>query len=260
MTLALGKLLRSRLKNDPMVIGAWVGIAHPTVIELMAREGFGFLLLDGEHAPIRTSALCTLLPPAELFGTPTVFRVPSQSTAEMKAALDAGVSGLMVPMVESADHARAIVSACKYMPLGRRGVGPWRASGYYDDFEAYLAEANDATTLMLQLESAAGLANLDEITAVEGYDVLFVGPADLASSLGLRVGEFDGPMVDVLRQVAERTQQAGKIPAIDAPSVSMIPLLSEMGYALFTIGSDIGFIQSAGRSLIREVRSMRAGK
>jgi len=253
MSLTLGRNLKARLRAEKPVFGTWVGIPHPIVIELTARAQFGFLLLDGEHSPITVNSLSSLLPAAELHGAPTVFRTRSKSADDIKAALDAGVSGIMVPMVETAEEARLIVSHCKYAPAGTRGIGPWRASSYYEGFETYLADANDATTLILQLESAKGLANVEEILAVEGFDVIFVGPADLASSLGLPIGRFDGELRHVLRRVAEAAKQAGKMAAIDAPSTSLIPDLVDMGYSLFTIGSDMGFIQASGRSLVSEL-------
>lgn len=253
MSLTLGKSLKARLRSEKPVFGAWVGIPHPIVIELMARAQFGFLLLDGEHSPIDVNALGGLLPAAELHGAPTIFRTRSKSAGDIKAALDAGVSGIMVPMIETAEEAASIVAHCRYAPAGARGIGPWRASGYYEDFDAYLAGANDATTLILQLESVKGLANLEAILAVEGFDVLFVGPADLASSLGLPIGRFDGELRKVLRRVAEAARRAGKLAAIDAPNTSLIPDLIDMGYSLFTIGSDMGFIQASGRSLVSEL-------
>lgn len=260
MPLTLAKRLKARLRSDQPVFGAWVGIPHPTVVELMARSEFDFLLLDGEHSPIGVQDLGGLLPSAELHGTPTVFRPRSKSAADIKAALDAGVSGIMVPMIETAEEARAIVSFSKYAPDGIRGIGPWRASGYYEDFRTYLADANDATTLILQLESKKGLANLEEILAVDGFDVLFVGPADLASSLGLPIGGFEGEMRDVLKRVADATKRAGKLAAIDVSAVSAIPDLVEMGYCLFTIGSDMGFIQTSGRSLVRDLTALSTGQ
>ncbi len=253
MSLPLAKSLKAQLRAGKPIFGTWVGIPHPIVIELTARAQFGFLLLDGEHSPIDVNALSGLLPAAELHGAPTIFRPRSKSADDIKAALDAGVSGIMVPMIETAQEALSIVSRCRYAPAGTRGIGPWRASGYYDGFEAYLADANDATTLILQLESVQGLANVEEILAVDGFDVLFVGPADLAGSLGLPIGRFHGEMGHVLRRVAEAAKRAGKLAAIDAPNTSLIPDLIGMGYSLFTIGSDMGFIQASGRSLVKEL-------
>ncbi|WP_234188360.1 HpcH/HpaI aldolase/citrate lyase family protein [Shinella sp. NM-101] len=256
MSLPMAKRLKAQLSAEKPVFGTWVGIPHPIVIELTARTRFDFLLLDGEHSPIDVNALASLLPAAELHGAPTIFRTRWKSPDDIKAALDAGVSGIMVPMIESAEEARAVVSHCRYAPAGTRGIGPWRASGYYDDFGAYLADANDATTLILQLESGQGLANVEEILAVEGFDVLFVGPADLASSLGLPIGRFDGELRGVLARVAEAAREAGKRAAIDAPNTSLIPDLIDMGYSLFTVGSDMGFIQASGRSLVGELAAI----
>lgn len=258
MPMNLGKSLREKLTARGPVFGAWVGIPHPTVIELMARSNFGFLLLDGEHSPLDVGDLSALLPAAELNGVPTIFRPSSKSAAAIKKALDVGVSGLMVPMIETAEQARDIVAHARYAPMGSRGIGPWRSSGYYDTFTEYLDTANGETTLILQLESELGVSNLEAIAAVEGFDVLFVGPADLASSLRLPLGDFGGEMASVLQRIATAAARAGKVAAIDISTPSQVPTLVEMGYSLFTIGSDMGFIQQSGRNLVVELAAVSA--
>ena len=253
MVLRFGKKFRGKLLGQAPVFGAWLSIPHPTVVELMARLDVSFLLMDAEHSAIEVSALSTLLPSADLQNMPVIFRPRSQTASEIKSALDAGVAGVMVPMVESAEEARAIVAACKYAPIGKRGIGPWRASGYYDHFGDYLADANDATTVIVQLESAKGLEAVEAIAAVDGIDVLYVGPADLASSLGVPIGDMQGPLLHACARVAKAAKQGGKVAAIDVGHVDQIPQLRELGFSLFTIGSDVDFIQKAGRLLVSDL-------
>jgi 4-hydroxy-2-oxoheptanedioate aldolase len=253
MVLSFGKALRGKLRENTPVFGAWVSIPHPTVVELMARLNVSFLLMDAEHSAIEVSALSTLLPAADLQSMPVIFRPRSQAPSEIKAALDAGAAGVMVPMVESAEEARAIVAACKYAPAGKRGIGPWRASGFYDNFGDYLSRANDATTVIVQLESVQAIANVEAIAGIEGVDVLYVGPADLASSLGSPIGELKGPLLEACARVAKAAQEAGKVAAIDLGDVGQVPKLRDLGFSLFTIGSDIDFIQKSGRALVSDL-------
>ncbi|MBS9719713.1 4-hydroxy-2-oxovalerate aldolase [Tianweitania sp. BSSL-BM11] len=253
MVLQFGKDFRDRLLGQAPVFGAWLSIPHPTIVEVMARLDVDFLLMDAEHSAIEVSALSTLLPAADLRGKPVIFRPRSQASAEIKSALDAGAAGVMVPMVESAEEACAIVAACKYAPLGKRGIGPWRASGYYDHFGDYLANANDATTVIVQLESVKGLDAVEAIAAVEGIDILYVGPADLASSLGAPLGEMKGPLLEACARVAKAARENGKIAAIDVGEVDHIPQLRDLGFSFFTIGSDVDFIQKAGRALVSDL-------
>lgn len=249
MIIESGKRLKAKAGGEQPVFGPWVGLPDPSVIEVMARLGFDFLLLDSEHTSIDAKDLGALLPSADLHGMPVIFRVTSTAMGEMKTALDSGAAGIMVPMVESVEQARAIAATCRYAPLGRRGIGPWRASNFYADFTDYMREANAATTLLVQIESAEGLANAEAIAAVEGVDALFAGPADLASSLGLTVGHMGDELLAALGRIARAAKAKGKIAAVDLTSVEHLPKLRALGFSLFTSGSDLEFLTQSGQKL-----------
>ncbi|MEM7406966.1 MAG: aldolase/citrate lyase family protein [Pseudomonadota bacterium] len=238
------------------VLGTWVSIPHPSVIEVLAGSGFDFLLFDGEHAPLPTDALATLLPAAELGGKAVCYRVPINRPEYIKAALDAGVGAVMVPMVETADAARAVVSAARYPPLGNRGVGPWRGSDFYRDMDTYLSEANDRHAVVVQIESRRAVAVVEEIAAVDGTDVLYVGPADLASDLHAR-GE--GEMLDAaIDRVAEAAARHGKRAGIDVASVDDVPDFVRRGFSFFTYGLDLSSLD-AGTAAAFDALSTAAG-
>ncbi|WP_050577354.1 HpcH/HpaI aldolase family protein [Pseudomonas cremoricolorata] len=251
--------LPAALADGARLIGPWVGIPDPTVVELMAALDNDFLLLDGEHTPIPPTALRGLLPCAERYHKPVLYRVPSHAPEHIKQALDAGVAGLMLPMVETAAQAAAIVDASRYAPLGTRGIGPWRASGYYQHFTDYLQQANARTLLIVQIESRLGLDNLEAIAAVPSIDVLYVGPSDLAQSLGLAPGPFRPALLAALQRVCAVGRAAGKTLGIDVPSAAELPALQAMGFSLFTLGSDIGFITQAGQAQARQLAELPSG-
>ncbi|BCG86704.1 4-hydroxy-2-oxovalerate aldolase [Mesorhizobium sp. 113-3-9] len=253
MIIELGKSLKSKMKGKAPVFGPWVGLPGPTVVEVLARLPFDFLLVDAEHSSVDAKHLATLLPAADLHRMPVIFRTTSLSVSEIKTALDTGAAGVMIPMVETAEQAREIVATARYAPLGRRGIGPWRASGFYDNADEYLREANAATTLIVQIESALGLENVDAIASMEGVDVLFVGPADLASSLGLTVGVLSDELLSVLDRIAKAAQAHGKIAAIDLSSPDRLSRLRMLGYSLFTTGSDLDFLAQSGRRLLADL-------
>ena len=253
MIIELGKKLKNKFNRGTPVFGPWVGLGQPTVVELLARVGFDFLLVDAEHSSVDAKQLSSLLPASDLYDVPVIFRTTSLAPSEMKIALDSGAAGLMIPMVETVDQAQEIVAASRYAPLGRRGIGPWRAAGFYDDVDAYMREANRATTLILQIESAAGLENAEAIASVEGVDVLFAGPADLASSLGLTVGVMSDHLVGALTRIAGAAKAHGKVAAIDLSSVDRLSMLRSLGFSLFTAGSDMDFITQSGRRLLAEL-------
>src|SRR5262249_53734507 len=145
----------------------------------------------------------------ELHGCPVIYRVRTNSVDLIRGALDAGVTGVMVPMIETAAQGKAAVDAAKYPPLGRRGIGPWRASNYYDDYLEYVATANEKTCVILQIESKAAVDAIDTIAALPGVDVLYVGPADMAGSMGLKVGERHDELTDAIGRVASAAKKHG---------------------------------------------------
>jgi 4-hydroxy-2-oxoheptanedioate aldolase len=159
-------------------------------------------------------------------------------------------------MVETAAEATAVVAAAKYPPAGRRGMGPWRASNYYMDFQSYIASANERTAIIVQIESAGAVERATEIAAVPGIDALFVGPADLAGSLGLPVGTTDARMIEALKRVVAAGQSVGRCVGIDAVSNERLEVYAEMGYRLFTFGSDAGYLIDGGRATAEFARSV----
>jgi len=246
---------KTKVLSSEKLFGSWVSIPDASSIEVMARMPSDFLLLDGEHAPIRPDDLYRLLPAADLHDKPVVFRPRSRNEADIKAALDAGAAGIMVPMTETGAQARMVVDAACYAPLGKRGIGPLRASRFYDEFDRYFASANDEAVIILQIESREGVENVAEIAAVDGVDTLFVGPADLAQSLGVPLGVFSGALLEACKTVADTARKHGKRAAIDLLSPADIPLFTGMGFSLFTHGSDIGFMQEAGRRTYATLRT-----
>ncbi|MBU4610133.1 4-hydroxy-2-oxoheptanedioate aldolase [Achromobacter sp. GG226] len=168
-------------------IGLWLSMADPYLAEVSATAGFDWMLIDGEHAPNDLQSMLQALQAVAPYPVHPVVRPVKGDTALMKQLLDIGVKSLLVPMVDTADEARALVAATRYPPAGVRGVGS--AVGRASRFSAradYLDVADDEICLLVQVESATALQNLDAICAVEGVDGVFIGPADLAASLGHR--------------------------------------------------------------------------
>jgi 2-keto-3-deoxy-L-rhamnonate aldolase RhmA len=247
--------LVSRIRAGETVIGSWFTIPHPMVAETLARGGFDFLLLDGEHAPVPPDALCHLLPSTELQGCPVIYRPRTNSLDLIRGALDAGVTGVMVPMIENVAQARAALDAAKYPPLGKRGIGPWRASNYYDDYLDYVATANDRTCVVLQIESKQAVDAIDAIAALPGVDVLYVGPADMAGSMGLKPGERHEALTAAIGRVATAAKKHGKALGIDVTSLDFFAAYREMGFSFFTYGIDTSYLMDGARAASRELRA-----
>jgi 4-hydroxy-2-oxoheptanedioate aldolase len=191
--------------------GLWAGLAHAYSTEICAGAGFDWLLVDAEHGPNTVQTLLAQLQAVAAYPTHAVIRATSGDPAHLKQLLDIGAQTVLVPMVDTVDDARRLVRAVRYPPEGIRGVSTLLARaarwGRYDD---YLRRANDEVALLVQIESAAALPHIGDIARVDGVDGLFIGPADLAATLGHR-GRSDHPDVRAaIDRVIEEAGRAGK--------------------------------------------------
>jgi len=174
---------RGRCTGGEVTIGTFAAIPHPVAIEVTAASGVDFICIDWEHAQIGRERIEDLVRAADVHGVPAMVRVPGHEPESIAAVLDAGAAGVLVPRVSTAEQARAAVQATRYPPVGARGVGPGRAAAYGYRIPDYLASANENLLLAIQVETAEGLANIDAIAAVDGVDVIFIGPGDLSVSI-----------------------------------------------------------------------------
>lgn len=215
---------KSRLAAGEVLIGAWLGLADPYAAEIAATAGFDWLLIDGEHAPNDLRSILAQLSVVEASGSSPVVRLPMGEDWAIKQVLDLGAQSLLIPMVDSAAQAQALVRAVRYPPRGMRGVGSALArASRFSGIPDYLATADAQIWLGVQVETRAGLAALDGILAVEGVDGVFLGPADLSADMGY-LGQLDHP--EVLAAISDATRRiaaAGKAPGIiwtDEPNAS----------------------------------------
>ena len=241
---------KAALGRGDTLIGLWLALADPYSAELCAGAGFDWLLIDGEHAPndLR-STLASLQAIAPSTSHPLV-RPPVGDTVLIKQLLDIGAQNLLIPMVESAAQARELVAAIRYPPRGVRGVGAAlaRASGFGRN-PTYLQRADEGICLLLQVESAAGLAALDEIARVDGVDGLFIGPADLAASLG-HLGQPDHPGVqEAIRGAGARIRSAGKAAGILSIDEGVARNYLNWGYTFVAVGTDVTLLSRASSEL-----------
>lgn len=229
---------RSNVMAGKPVVGPFATIPHPTVLEICGQATPDFLCIDGEHAPIDRERLENLVRVCDLAGTTAFVRVPGHAPEAIAAVLDSGAGAVLVPRVESAKQAQDIVSATRYPPIGRRGVGPGRAARYGYDNGAHLLAANDTILLCVQVETEEGLANVDAIAATEGVDLIFVGPFDLATSIGAMGPQGVSKLDAAIERIAVAAKAAGKPAGIFRPTTADIKRWSASGYTLFVVGSD----------------------
>lgn len=229
----------------------WLDLPSAMAAEIAGRAGAELCVVDTEHGQIGPETLADMLRALELGGTPALVRVGDAGPGRVKQALDAGAAGIMVPYVESAAEARAAVRATFAPPLGARGmaVGVTRA-GSFGARSDYAAQWNARGLLALQIETAAGLASAAEIAAVEGVDMLFLGPSDYAADLGLDTGADSAEIMAAYHAMAEAARAAGKLAgAFPWPGGEPARLIAE-GADLVAAGSDVRSLrQGLGESL-----------
>ena len=248
--------LKKRLEEGKKVLGSWSTLGNPFVAEILGQTGFDFIIFDQEHGFGDPAALALQLQAISAYPTTSIVRVPWNDPVYLKRVLDAGVEGVMIPSIETAEEARAAVAACRYPPAGRRGsaVGSIRASNYGAD-ASYSKGAAERLLIVCQIESAVAVGNIDAIAAVEGIDVLFIGPFDLSGSIG-QLGNIAHPEVARLIQTAEKGIKASgkKIGTVPHPGLSWRDML-ERGYDMITAGSEVRFLRDAGEAAVKAMRA-----
>jgi 4-hydroxy-2-oxoheptanedioate aldolase len=246
---------KTALRRGDQLYGLWLALADPYSAEVCAGAGFDWLVIDGEHAPNDLRSTLAQLQAVAPYPAAPVVRPPVGDPVLIKQLLDIGARNLLIPMVETADQARDLVAATRYPPRGIRGVGSAlaRASGFSRDAD-YLKHADEGVCLLLQVESVAALAALDEIAAVEGVDGVFVGPADLAASFG-HLGNPGHPEVQAaIRDAAGRIRAAGKAAGILATDESVARTYLEWGYTFVAVGVDVTLLARATTQLAARFR------
>jgi len=231
--------LKHALQAGRKTAGAWLQMASPISAEIMARAGFDWLMIDLEHGPGDILTLIAQLQALNGSGVTPMVRAPWNDFVTIKRILDAGVSGVLVPYVNNAEEAQAAVQACKYPPEGVRGVAASpRAAGYGQNSMDYLCYANDEIFVMAAVETPEAVANLDEILQVKGLDGIFIGPMDLATSMGYFGTPARPEVQTVIRSVEDKVLEAGKVLASIASSWEQAQQQYERGYQMLMLMAD----------------------
>lgn len=256
MTSPSSNSFRQALTAGRTLYGFWLSLADAYSAEVCAGAGFDWLVIDGEHAPNDLRSILAQLQALAPYPSAPVVRLPVGDPVLIKQMLDIGARNLLIPMVESAAQARELVAATRYPPQGIRGVASAlvRASGFSRDVE-YLQHANEGICLLVQVESVKGLEALDEIIAVEGVDGVFIGPADLAASMG-NLGNPGHPDIQAaIREAARRIRAAGKAAGILATDEPVARTYLEWGYTFVAVGVDVLLLTRATTRLAARFKS-----
>ena len=247
---------RESLQTNPPLLGLWQALANAYTAEICASAGFDWLLFDAEHAPNTMQTLLAQLQAVAPYPVEPIARPRVGDPALIKQYLDLGFRSLLIPMVDSAEQATALVAATRFPPRGIRGVASAtsRASGF-GTIPGYLQGAHEHICLIVQIESVAGLNAIEAIAAVDGVDALFIGPGDLAAGLGHlgdpRHSEVQAAIDDAISRIHAMGKPSG-IFALDAADASA---RIDAGVSFVSIGTDVGLLSNGARALIAGVQA-----
>ena len=231
-------------------LGTWLSLPNESIAEIFAKAGYDWVVIDLEHSAININQAERLIRTIDLAGSKPFVRLSGHSSSQIKRVLDAGAKGILAPMIESKDQIKGIISACHYPPRGNRGMGLARGQGYGEASakNEYITTTSKQIEIYAQIESVAGITNLDSIFSQE-IDGYFIGPYDLSASLG-NPGIFNS---DEFINAEEQILQASKRHEIKAgchlvePNPEQIPILVNQGYDMIAFSVDIRMLDLSAR-------------
>ncbi len=240
--------IREKLANGQAVFGTWVGTDSTLCAELIGRAGYDFVLIDTQHSAVTAASLMALIQVLDKHA-PTLVRVNWNEPWLIMRALDLGAAGIVAPVVSTSEEARAAAEASRYPPDGIRSFGPVRSY--------YTADGKAGTPLcFVMVETAEAMRNLDAIAATPGIDGIFVGPHDLALSLGLGLAHSLTPLLlDAMDKVVDACGRNGIIPGCAALSLDSAKELMERGYRFLAVGADLQFVMQGAAANLATIRS-----
>jgi 2-keto-3-deoxy-L-rhamnonate aldolase RhmA len=242
-------LSKTSLLSREVQLGTWLNLGSPWSAEIAGLAGFDWVLIDREHGSGDERDLAFQILAAQCGATASIVRVSGIDSAEIKRVLDWGPTGVMVPSIDTLEQAKQVMRAVRIPPLGDRGAASsTRASRYGFGYMQYLETANSTLITMLQIESPAAVLNSEAIAALDGVDVLFVGPTDLSISMG--IDPASKQFHEALQKVASASRAAGKAAGILARSQQQAAEYKTLGYTVIAIESDRGLLAKGYSSAV----------
>ena len=236
-------------------VGGWIMSGSPIVAEAMGCAGFDWAVVDMEHSPIDHMDLVHLL--QAVAGTPmlSIARIPWNDTVMVKRALDAGAMTLMLPFVQNAAEAASAVAAAKYLPEGIRGMAAMSRGSRFGTVKDYFKVANQAVSVIVQIETPEAMERLEEIATTPGVDALFFGPGDLSGAMG-RVGDLmHADVVALMAQGVKRCHAAGKPVGTVGGTPEAVAVYRAAGFDFIACASDLGLLMRSCTATLNTIRA-----
>ncbi len=248
------------LQARELQVGLFLGLADALAAEVVASAGFDWLLIDGEHGPNDLRTIIAQMQALSGFPVRAVVRTLDHDPARIKQLLDGGAQTLMVPMVESAAEATALVQAMRYPPHGIRGVGTALArAARWNGIDGYFGRADGEMCLIAQIESVKGLEAIDEILQVEGVDAVFIGPSDLAASMGYLGQPGHADVKAAVEQAIRTIAAAGKAAGVFSADPVAAAAYQTLGASFLLVGVDALLLRNAAAALAEKFKAPTAG-
>jgi len=235
-------LREARTGSTSPSYGTWISASSIVNLDALRTAGFDWFMIDTEHAQVNPETLAAMTALLGASGVAPYVRVGDVDQYLIKQALDAGAWGILVPLVGTAEQARRVVSYAKYPPQGVRGAAAAAASRYGKELAQYLRSANETTVVGVQIETEEGLRNVEEIAAVDGVDLLFVGPQDLTLNLGLLDARTHPKVREAMRRVVEAAEKHGKTAGTLVVTPEEKHAAVEIGFRFISLASDVRFL------------------
>ncbi len=249
--------LKFKLAQAELTIGSWITLGHPSIAEIMAAAGFDWLVLDMEHSVLELSEIQTLIQVLDGQECPAIVRLTSNHPDQIKRVMDAGATGVMVPMIRSAADAKTAVQAVYYPPRGQRGVGLARAQGYGARFQQYQDWLEKNAVVVAMIEHIDAVNAIDSILSIDGIDAYIIGPYDLSGSMG-RIGEFNHPEVtSAIERVLEAGNRLGKPGGIHVVEPDQDELRQRIaaGFSFIGYSLDIRILDTLCRNHLQSIKA-----
>lgn len=244
--------VKSRIAEGKACYGVISPLNDPTICEYVGLNGFDYYMIDGEHGPISISDVTNMVRACELYDCTPLARIRSVDSKLILQYMDAGIMGVMMPSIDNVDDVKRLVEAIKYPPVGKRGLGPVRASDYMQGAMSqaeYVSFANEQTLVLPQIESMECVNNLEAICQVEGVDGFIIGPRDLAMSMGYYDGPGHDEVKDMLDKIFKMVLDSGKFYGTVAGTADRAQELIDMGASMI-LNSVQGLIKGSSKSFL----------
>jgi len=249
------KNLKDKIYSGEAVHGCWINLASTVSAEIVGQSGFDWLLLDLEHGAGDVAIMYQQLQVLSGSSSTSIVRIDNLSRPKVQRILDAGASGIMFPQIKTSQEADDAIRMMYYPPRGARGMAKMvRATGFGRHADEYIAGLEKNLVGVIQIETLNALQNIDDISATEGVDVLFVGPNDLSLALGV-FGQLDHALYQkAIRDVARAAKKHGKVTGVLLQDVNEYEMYYDLGYRFLACGADSAFVRKGADELVKTLK------